>query len=113
MLLGRQAGRAGPLADSGDLFVLFEHHHPVAKTNPTLRGWWHANPAPDVEAEVVMVAAGRDERGSVGYQRHEFEAEHVTVEAKALFEVTDVQVHVADDQPGTGLAARLFVPDGG
>src|SRR5919112_1461506 len=113
LLLGLEAGRAGPLADSGDLFVLFEHHRPVAKTNPILRGWRHANPAPDVEAEVVMVAAGGDERGGVGYERHELETEHVPVEAKAPVEVTYVQVHVADNQPGTGLAAWLLVPDRG
>src|SRR5918993_3860956 len=76
-LLGRDAASPYPLAHCLDLLGIVEHHGPVAQTHPALRDWWHALSTPDVEAEVVMVAAGRDERGCVGHARHELEAEHV------------------------------------
>ena len=64
-----------------DLLGTLEHDRPVAQTHPALRDWRHALSAPDVEAEVVVVAAGGHERGLAGHERHELEAEHVAVEA--------------------------------
>src|SRR5829696_2698316 len=80
-LLGRDAGRPYPLAHCLDLLGVVEHHRPVAQTHPALRDWRHALSTPDVEAEVVVVAAGGHERGCAGHERLELEAEHVAVEA--------------------------------
>src|SRR5687768_12517869 len=80
-LLGRDAGRPYPLAHYLDLLGVVEHHGPVAQTHPALRDWRHALSTPDVEAEMVVVAASGHERGLAGHERHELEAEHVAVEA--------------------------------
>ena len=66
--------------------------------------------APDVEAEVVVVAAGGDERGRVE-QRHHLEADHVAVEREPALDVADVQVHVADDRVRGDVGDRLLVGD--
>src|ERR671910_2966317 len=112
-LLGRDAGRPYPLAHCLDLLGVVEHHRPVAQTHPALRDWWHALSTPDVEAEVVMVAAGGDERGGAGHERHELEAEHVAVEAQAALQIADVKVHVANYESRISLAAWLLTGDGG
>src|ERR671910_2466712 len=112
-LLGRDAGRQYPLAHRLDLLGVVEHHRPVAQTHPALRDGRYALATPDVEAEVVMVAAGRHERRGTGHERHELEAEHVAVEAQAPLQIANVQVDVADHQPGTGLAAWLLAGDCG
>ena len=69
-----------------------------------------ARAAPDVEAEVVVVAAGGDERGRVE-QRHHLEADDVAVEGEPALDVADVQVHVADDEAGVGVRLRLLALD--
>ena len=51
---------------------------------------------PGVEADVVMVTAGGDERGLRAEALHEFEAEHVAVEGERAVEVGDLEVDVAD-----------------
>ena len=55
-----------------------------------------------------MVAAGGHERRGTGHERYELEAEHVAVEAQPPLQIADVQVHVADHEPRTGLAAWLL-----
>src|SRR5215217_6307553 len=96
MLFGCDAGSEDPLAYRGDLLLLFEHYRPVAQANPALRGGRHALSAPDVEPEVVMGHAHV----------------HVAIEAEAPLQVADVQVNMADSQPGAGLIARLFAGNG-
>src|SRR5215208_4481708 len=61
-LLGRDAGYPYPLAHGGDFLGVVEHHCPVAQPYPALRDGRYALSTPDVEAEVVMVAASRHER---------------------------------------------------
>src|SRR5215208_7118182 len=107
-LLRLDVGRQHPLAHGGDFPGILEHHRPVAKADPALRNGRYTFPAPDVEAEKVVVAARGDERGRVWHILHQLEAQHVAVEGNTPLEVADVQVHVADRQPGTGLIARLF-----
>src|SRR5918995_4229526 len=91
-LLSRDVARPNPLAHCLDLLGVVEHHRPVAQTHPALRDWPHALSTPDVEAEVVMVAASGHERGLAGHERHELEAEHVAVEAQAALQIADVKV---------------------
>src|ERR671920_2175971 len=112
-LLGRDAGRPYPLAHCLDLLGVVEHHRPVAQTHPALRDWRHALSTPDVEAEVVVVAARGDERGCAWHERHELEAEHVAVEAQAALQIADVKVHVANYESRISLAAWLLTGDGG
>jgi len=61
----------------------------------------------------MVVASGRHERRGAGNERHELEPEHVAIEAQATLQVPDVQVQVADRQPGTGVLARFLACDGG
>jgi hypothetical protein len=61
-----------------------------------------------LNAQVVVVAAGGDERGA-GEARHHVEAEDVVVEGQRAVDVADVQVDVADAEAvgrHTGAAAR-------
>src|ERR671920_2512366 len=112
-LLGRDAGRPYPLEHCLDLLGLVEHHRPVAQTHPALRDWRHALSTPDVEAEVVVVAASGHERGLAGHERHELEAEHVAVEAQAALQIADVKVHVANYESRRSLVAWLLTGCGG
>ncbi len=70
---------------------------PVTQADGVLRRGADALAAPDVEAEVVVVAAGADERGAAEVRLH-LEAEHVAVEREAPVDVADVQVQVAHPQ---------------
>src|SRR5215210_1079721 len=57
-VLHLDTGGSHPLAHRLDLLRVVEHHRPVAKPNPALRNGRYALATPDVETEVVMVAAG-------------------------------------------------------
>ncbi len=57
---------------------------------------------------MVMVAAGRDERGFRAVALHEVEAEHTAIEAECAIEVRDFEVHVADSSAGVD-GARGFL----
>ena len=65
-LLHPDFGRKHPLAHCGDLLWAVELHRPVAQANPARRSGRYALAAPDVESEVVVVAAGGHERGRAG-----------------------------------------------
>src|SRR5919106_4158459 len=91
-LLGRDAGRPYPLAHCLDLLGVVELHRPVAQTHPALRDGRNALSTPDVEAEVVVVAASGHERGLAGHERHELEAEHVAVEGESTLQIANVKV---------------------
>src|ERR671918_1785097 len=112
-LLGGDGGRPYPLAHCLHCLGVVEHHRPVAQTHPALRDWRHALSTPDVEAEVVVVAASRHERGGAGHERHELEAEHVAVETYAALQIANVKVHVANYESRISLAAWLLSGDGG
>jgi len=49
---------------------------------------------------MVMVAAGRDERGLGAEALHELEAEHAAVEVQRTRQVGDLQVDVTDADAG-------------
>src|SRR5205085_8528607 len=51
---------------------------------------------PGIQADVVVVAARREERGLVAVALGHVEAEHVTVEGERAVDVRDLQVNVAD-----------------
>ena len=50
---------------------------------------------------MVVVAAGRDERGLLAVALHQPEAEHAAVEGERAVEIGDLEVDVAD--PGLGV----------
>src|SRR5215217_1498155 len=111
--LVRDACCPDPLAYGLDLLRVVKHDRPVAQTHPALLGRRHALPAPYIEAEVMMVAAGGHERRGAGHERHELEPEHIAVEAQTSLQVAAVKVHVADHESVPGLAPRLLTGDGG
>ena len=113
MLLGRYAGFPNTFTHSFDLLWVVEHNCPVVQPNPARRNGRHALTTPDVEAEVMMVAARRHECGGAGYESHKLEAEHVAVEGETPLEVSDVQVEVPDPQTGSRCTRRLLAGDGG
>ena len=51
---------------------------------------------PRVQADVVVVAAGGDERGLVAVAEHQLEAEHALVEGERAVDVAHLEVNVAD-----------------
>jgi hypothetical protein len=53
-----------------------------------------------VEGEVVMVAAGRDEGGAAPHPLGQLEAEHAAVEVQSPLQVGDLEMDVADDDAG-------------
>ena len=60
---------------------------------------------PGIEADVVVVVAGGDERGVPAVARLELEAEHAAIEGERPLDVGDLEVGVADadarvDRPG-------------
>ena len=110
-VLHLDTGGSHPLAHRLNLLRVVEHDGPVAQTYPALRDGRYALATPDVEAEVMMVAAGGHERRGTGHERHELEAKHVAVEGEPTVQIADVQVHVADHEPRTGLAAWLLAGD--
>ena len=87
-------------------------HGPVTQAHGVLGRRADAGAAPDVEAEVVVVAAGADERGGaeVGLL---LEAEDVAVEREASVDVADVQVQVAHLRPSRSCGAGASPSIGG
>jgi hypothetical protein len=81
-LLVRDACCPDLLAYGLDLLRVVKHDRPMAQTHPTLLGRQHVLPAPYIEAERMMVAAGDHERRGAGNERYELEPEHVAVEAR-------------------------------
>src|SRR5918998_291503 len=110
--LGRDARGPDPPADRGDVLGPFEHHRPVAQSDHAFRNGRYSFPAPDVEAEVVVVAAGRHEGGGARHERHELEAQGVAVEVEASLQVPDVQVHVADHEARADFGPRILALHG-
>src|SRR6476620_1133700 len=59
---------------------------------------------PSVEADMVVIPAGRNEGRFRAVTLHQFEAEHAAIEAERAIEIGDLQVHMAD--PDAGLDRR-------
>src|SRR3954469_19375877 len=104
------ARRGEPVAHGRQRAPVAELDGPVAQADDALRDPRHPGAAPDVEGEVVVVAAGRDERRRAEV-RHHVEAEDLVVEGQAAVDVADVEVHVADAQAGPGVLAGRLVGD--
>ena len=55
---------------------------------------------PGVEADVVVIAAGRNERRARAHALHHLEAEHAAIEAERAIEIGDLEMNMPD--PGAG-----------
>src|SRR5581483_4563023 len=55
-----------------------------------------AEALPGVEADVVMISAGRNERGLAPAPLHQLEAEDAAIERQRALEVRHLEVHVTD-----------------
>ena len=55
---------------------------------------------PGVEADVVVIAAGRNERRAGAHPLHHLEAEHAAIEAERAIEIGDLEMDMPD--PGAG-----------
>ena len=55
---------------------------------------------PGIQADVVMIAAGRDEGRLVAAPLHQFKAEHAAIKAERTLEIGDLEVDVADARAG-------------
>ena len=55
---------------------------------------------PGVEPDVVMVAAGADERGGAPHALRELKAQDPAVEAQGPFQISDLEMDVADPDAG-------------
>ena len=62
--------------------------------------WRSAGAFPGVEADVVVIAAGAEERGMIAHARGQLETQHAGVERQGPVEVRDLQVNVADIYTG-------------
>src|SRR3712207_2154507 len=67
-LLYLETGGSHPLAHRLDLLRVAEQDCPVVQTYPARWSGRYVLAAPHVEAEVMMVAAGRHERGRAGHE---------------------------------------------
>src|SRR2546423_14608302 len=73
-------------------------------------GWRRRPPAgPGIEADVVMVAAGREEHGIAAVAGRDVEAEHVAIERNGAVEIGHRQMNVANTSGG-GESHRGFLP---
>src|SRR2546423_10748635 len=64
-------------------------------------GWRRRPPAgPGIEADVVMVAAGREEHGIAAVAGRDVEAEHVAIERNGAVEIGHRQMNVANTSGG-------------
>src|SRR5882724_3937091 len=51
---------------------------------------------PGVQPDMVVIAAGRNERGTGAHPLHQFEAKYVAIEAERAIEIGDLQMDVPD-----------------
>src|SRR5439155_9700287 len=66
-----------------------------------------AKALPGIERDVMMIAAGRYERGRIAAALRELEAEHAAIEAQRPFEIRDLQMHMADLRSTIDRTGRL------
>ena len=55
---------------------------------------------PGVEADVVMIAAGRNERRARAHALHQLKAEHAAIEAERAIEIGDLEMDMPDPRAG-------------
>src|ERR1700712_1388708 len=65
-----------------------------------------ASALPGVEADVVVIAAGRNERRGRAHLLHHLEAEHAAIKPQRPIEIGDLEVHMPD--PRTGNNGRVL-----
>src|SRR5207249_11754803 len=68
---------------------------------------------PGVEADVMVVATGREERGVGSVALRELEAQHAAVEGEGPLEVRDLQVNMTDAGSGIDRPEALWVAHDG
>ena len=95
------------LARAREIAFVRQHDRPVAQPHRVRRRRRDARTAPDVESEVVVIAARGQERRP-GEDGHLLEAERVAIEGEPSLEVADMKVHVADREAFGRVAARLL-----
>ena len=72
----------------------------VVKSGRARRRRFPAEAFPGVESDVMMITAGGNERGLRAEALHELEAEYTTVERERPIQVGNLEMHVADADPG-------------
>jgi len=60
------------------------------------RRWMAAFAFPGVKADMVVIAAGRNERSAGSHALHQLEAEHTAIEAERAIEVGDLEMNMPD-----------------
>src|SRR5436305_7554162 len=55
---------------------------------------------PGVEPDMMVIAAGRNERRAVAHPLHHLEAEHAAVEPQRPIEIGDLEMHMPDPRTG-------------
>src|SRR4051794_8098024 len=114
----REEAAAGVLrSEPGDLDAL-AHARDVVRGRQDDRPALHADragrngvaAAPDVEAEVVVIPARRDERRAAEV-RLLLEADHVAIEAETLVDVADMQVEVPHPEAGADALRHVVALD--
>src|SRR5919109_1041355 len=104
------AGKAA--ADGGDVVLAGQLDRPALEAGGVLGRRPDANASPDIDAEMVVVAAGGEECGGA-HVHLLLEAERIAVERERLVDVADVEMQVADTQAYGDLRRRRLVGDGG
>ena len=90
------AGRGQPAQRVGQSGAIGIAHGDVVETRVPGRRRRAAERLPGVEPDVVVVAAGADERSLLAVARLELEPEHTAPESERALEVGHLQVDVAD-----------------
>ena len=72
----------------------------VVQPGPVLPGGRATQAVPGIEPDVVMVAAGRNERCLVAEALHELETQNALVKSQGFIQIRNPQVHVADARLG-------------
>src|SRR4029078_12390475 len=64
--------------------------------------WWRLGrlALPGVEADMVVIAAGRNERGARTHALHHLKAEHAAVEPERAIEGGDLEMDMSDPRTG-------------
>ena len=97
---GANAGALGLTGHAVEVRGVGQHDRRPLEPGRALRGGRAPGALPRVRAEVMVVAAGAEERRLLAQRGHHVEAEHVGVERVRRRHVGDLQVHVAHDRAG-------------
>ena len=108
--LGDLDGEAGGLDARANRVDVGQLHGPAVEAGSVRGRGPDAAALPDVDGEVVVVAAGGHERGRAQV-RLELEAEDVAVERQRAVDVAHVQVQMADAQALADVGGGRFAAD--